>query len=796
MSKHSLLPFGRKSKLYAPWILLGGTALGFGAAAFSAFYNNNDPYFISKYPDIAKDRTLPGAEKVSYAIKPASAGGRGAPGEPINNKFVKNGEFNKNAGDGGPRSPALDEINDKPRRVPAISSPFVPTDAAAPNADANDDPPSGDDTKNDGGEDSADSGGGSGDTSDESDFKDPFHLESTSMSYDGVGPESGDTHLETSDMHLETTDTHNKITETHNEQTDTHSENTDTHLKNTDTHKVTTETHYSNTDTHYVNTDTHFSNTDKHYKNTDTHSQNTDTHKNSTETHTANTDTHKVSTETHYSNTDTHQNNTDTHYSNTDTHLNNTDTHYNNTSDHKSNTDTHQTNTDTHYNNTDNHKNNTDTHQNNTDTHYNNTDNHASNTTTHHNNTDTHNPNSSTHTNASGNYSGDPPPPPPSDCSAGAAPNRGEAEVNGSPSATIVSFDGVTCSAPLPITHRIVTLDTPRTRSLFGKLMLTLQSGDATGIKILKNGPVEFGGTGVPYTFGSQIQVVEHGHSGCGVHTWHSGTETLYVKPIKPGTYVFKADVDPDPEPEGNGVSESPATITVVVPPYKQHEVIYKTFIQCPMVFNPFSVGIIPALFEGDNRYFGKNLGLNFAGPILGSRSAQKVIVTCDPSLPAFVGPSLQQAFGLTKGWDHSLGGELYPGTPCPYALDPLIQPPPAPTATGTQVVNNSTLNLTITHQPPTPEGCQVTRIVVHVAGSNPLVPGAPDIKADYNIDIKECGGNAYFMVTGTHSKFPAHEMYIDTAEVLQFNPLLYGYTPLDLLGDPIPFGTGWLPLL
>ena len=31
------------------------------------------------------------------------------------------------------------------------------------------------------------------------------------------------------------------------------------------------------------------------------------------------------------------------------------------------------------------------------------------------------------------------------------------------------------------------------------------------------------------YTLGTPIPVVERGHEGCGVHTWHSGTETFDV---------------------------------------------------------------------------------------------------------------------------------------------------------------------------------------------------------------------------------------------------------------------------
>jgi hypothetical protein len=160
------------------------------------------------------------------------------------------------------------------------------------------------------------------------------------------------------------------------------------------------------------------------------------------------------------------------------------------------------------------------------------------------------------------------------ECDDPAAPNRGDAgvwTVDGqgnsvfSPSQTIfLSIPGNpgynpnienTCTEDIPVTHRIVTFNTPRARDLHGKMRINLKSGDATAIELTYNG--------VGYTIGTDIAVTEAGHSGCGVHDWHTGTETFGFKGKKSGVVVLEAVVDPDPDDGGDGQPNQKLTITV-----------------------------------------------------------------------------------------------------------------------------------------------------------------------------------------------------------------------------------------
>jgi hypothetical protein len=137
-------------------------------------------------------------------------------------------------------------------------------------------------------------------------------------------------------------------------------------------------------------------------------------------------------------------------------------------------------------------------------------------------------------------------------------PNRGEAEVDGEQTAEVYALLDAEEPASLTITHRIVTINTPRERDLHGKLRLKYKSGDPSIADLVLDGQ--------PYTLGTQIPVVEPGHEGGGVHDWHSGSVALSIYGKKVGTLVVEAEVDPDPEvPEGDGRPFKNAEITINV---------------------------------------------------------------------------------------------------------------------------------------------------------------------------------------------------------------------------------------
>ena len=126
----------------------------------------------------------------------------------------------------------------------------------------------------------------------------------------------------------------------------------------------------------------------------------------------------------------------------------------------------------------------------------------------------------------------------------------------------VVSILASGSQAPAPgqmiIGHKIITHDTPKGRNLFGKLKLKVVSGDPGVVGLTQDGDGVLEGT--------KRDIIERGHSGCGIHTWHWGTETYKFTGVKPGKVVLQAEVDPDPDDGGDGppVLSPPFTVYVV----------------------------------------------------------------------------------------------------------------------------------------------------------------------------------------------------------------------------------------
>jgi len=113
------------------------------------------------------------------------------------------------------------------------------------------------------------------------------------------------------------------------------------------------------------------------------------------------------------------------------------------------------------------------------------------------------------------------------------------------------------CPQSLAIQHKIVTVNTPRTRDLPGKLYIRLKSGDPSIVDVTHNGSA--------YTLGSPINVVEYGHSGCGVHDWHYGYDNFEFTGITKGEVVFEVECDPDPDDGGDGAATKKLELTIKV---------------------------------------------------------------------------------------------------------------------------------------------------------------------------------------------------------------------------------------
>ncbi len=150
-----------------------------------------------------------------------------------------------------------------------------------------------------------------------------------------------------------------------------------------------------------------------------------------------------------------------------------------------------------------------------------------------------------------------------------ATANTGEAELL--PARTPIRVWS-SCSGQFAIVHRIVTHDTPRARDLYGKLRIRRVGGDPTVVRLATGGRLIWI-LGMPlllfrpYTLGQPIAVVEPGHVGGGVHTWHQGVQPFAVRGVKPGFVELEAEVDPDPEvPEGEGVPTKRVRFRIDVP--------------------------------------------------------------------------------------------------------------------------------------------------------------------------------------------------------------------------------------
>lgn|GEM_PF-1922894 len=149
------------------------------------------------------------------------------------------------------------------------------------------------------------------------------------------------------------------------------------------------------------------------------------------------------------------------------------------------------------------------------------------------------------------------------ECDNPGLPNSGETEILDELESTIYLCLPPTGSSALndrdvPVTHRIVTHDTPRARDLEGWLKVSHAAGDASVVDLRH--------LGNPYVLDAPIPVIETGHAACDEHTWHFGDEVFTLIPRSVGEVTLAAEVDPAPECcEGDGVSAVEAQVTVKV---------------------------------------------------------------------------------------------------------------------------------------------------------------------------------------------------------------------------------------
>ena len=99
----------------------------------------------------------------------------------------------------------------------------------------------------------------------------------------------------------------------------------------------------------------------------------------------------------------------------------------------------------------------------------------------------------------------------------------------------------------LDLTHSIVTIDSPAKRDLKGKLKLELETGTDAGVTsdyvIFRQNPDT--GAQEQITLPYELDVSEPGHSGGGVHDWHTGSERFTFRRTGDGPLKIKCSVDP-----------------------------------------------------------------------------------------------------------------------------------------------------------------------------------------------------------------------------------------------------------
>ena len=92
----------------------------------------------------------------------------------------------------------------------------------------------------------------------------------------------------------------------------------------------------------------------------------------------------------------------------------------------------------------------------------------------------------------------------------------------------------------------------------------------------------------------------------------------------------------------------------------------------------------------------------------------------------------------------------------------------------------------------PEPEG-NTYSVDFNFEATNPLPPPplttsiTPAINAGINVSVSKTAGNIDYEVKGSHDGFPAYELYIDDAQVYNYNPLEANDGPIALSPEPLP---------
>lgn len=208
-------------------------------------------------------------------------------------------------------------------------------------------------------------------------------------------------------------------------------------------------------------------------------------------------------------------------------------------------------------------------------------------------------------------------------------------------------------------------------------------------------------------------------------------------------------------------------------------EVLYKTFIQCEVIRDPFSSQV---WWGGDGRSF------NYTSNQF--RTKNRIVITDNPEHSTGIISPFAPAVGISKAFDANDVIPLGPGD-CAWGLGAN------PTVNNSCQHNLPDSNLLDMFIESTPDSCE-RKLKIKVHANNCLLPGSSAIDALYDLFIKTFpDGTLKYKIVGDHDGFPWHEFYLNgNNRVHSHNPAVTGegllslFPPMDHHVD-----TGWLPM-
>jgi len=203
-------------------------------------------------------------------------------------------------------------------------------------------------------------------------------------------------------------------------------------------------------------------------------------------------------------------------------------------------------------------------------------------------------------------------------------------------------------------------------------------------------------------------------------------------------------------------------------------------------VFIPSPAVLVALPGAGDYGYKGDNRGFSYD---TGTSRAEIWIDVSASSEGTRVISEKKRSFGQTESY-RADDLESVIGKPNWWKRikrDPFLKLERPPVDIKTAEVDANTLTVTARAERSALTLFQTTHVLLHVDAANPLVPVAPAINADLDLQlIPSTPGGISYSISGTHDGFPAYELYIRKHRVYSYDPVQVGADPTRLGLPPI----------